>query len=90
VTERESTLKLIREVCRQDERIVFAYAYGSFTRGISFSDIDIGIHVKETEENPFTTTSDIKMALSHVARKRGLNFTADQFDVKIVNPPLLS
>jgi len=71
--EREVTLKLIQEVCKQDERVVFAYAYGSFTHGKSFRDIDIGIYVKETEENPFAITSDIKIALSHKAKKRGLN-----------------
>jgi predicted nucleotidyltransferase len=85
VAEREITLKFIQEVCRQDERVVFAYAYGSFTQGTSFRDIDIGIYVKETEEDPFAITSDIKIVLSHVAKKGGLKFTADQFDVKILN-----
>lgn len=85
MTEREITLKLIQEVCRQDERVVFAYAYGSFTHDKSYGDIDIGIYVKETGENPFAITSDIKIALSHNGKKRGLNFTADQFDVKILN-----
>jgi predicted nucleotidyltransferase len=85
MTEREITLDLIRGVCRQDERVVFAYAYGSFTQDESFRDIDIGIYVKETEENPFAITSDVKIALSHNTKKRGLNFTADQFDVKILN-----
>jgi predicted nucleotidyltransferase len=85
VAERENTLDLIEEVCRQDERVVFAYAYGSFTHDKSFRDIDIGIYVKGTEENPFAITSDIKIALSHNAKKRGVNFTADQFDVKILN-----
>jgi predicted nucleotidyltransferase len=85
VTGREITLDLIREVCKQDRRVVFAYAYGSFTQDKSFRDIDIGIYVKETEENPFAITSDVKIALSHIAKKRGLNLTADQFDVKILN-----
>jgi predicted nucleotidyltransferase len=85
VTEREIILSLIQEVCSQDGRIVFAYAYGSFTQDKSFRDIDIGIYVKEKEENPFVITSDVKIALSHIAKKRGLNFTADQFDVKILN-----
>jgi predicted nucleotidyltransferase len=85
VTKREITLELIQEVCRQDERVIFAYAYGSFTHGTSFRDIDIGIYIKETEENPFAITSDIKTGLSHNGRKKGLNFAADQFDVKILN-----
>ncbi len=85
MAEREITLKLIQEVCERDQRVVFAYAYGSFTQGTSFRDIDLGIYVKEAEANPFVISSDIKSGLSHAAKERGLTYTADQFDVKILN-----
>jgi predicted nucleotidyltransferase len=48
--EREKLFNLIRKVLMQDGRAVFAYAYGSFARGESFRDIDIGVHVKNPEE----------------------------------------
>jgi predicted nucleotidyltransferase len=83
--EKEKILNLIKEVFRQEERVVFAYAYGSFTQNKSFRDIDIGIYVKNIGESPFAITSDIKTELSRLAKRGNLNFTADQFDVKILN-----
>jgi len=83
--EKERVLSLIKDVLCQDGRVIFAYVYGSFITEKSFRDIDIGIHVKNPEENPFGISSDIKTELSHLARREGLNFTADQFDIKMIN-----
>ena len=82
---KEIILNLIREVLIKDDRLVFAFAYGSFVTEESFRDIDIGIYVKNKEENPFIISSDIKTQLSHLAKKEGLNLTADHFDVKVIN-----
>jgi predicted nucleotidyltransferase len=82
---KEIILNLIREVLIKDDRLVFAFAYGSFVTEESFRDIDIGIYVKNKEENPFIISSDIKTQLSHLAKKRGLDFIADHFDVKVIN-----
>ncbi|RPJ09008.1 MAG: hypothetical protein EHM36_04775 [Deltaproteobacteria bacterium] len=76
---------MIQRILAQDERIVFAYAYGSFVTERSFRDIDIGIYVRNLEENPFVITSDFKTQLSRLAKGEGLNFIADQFDVKLIN-----
>jgi len=83
--EKERVFKLIKEVLSRDSRLVFAYAYGSFVSGAAFRDIDIGIYVKNPEENPFVISSDIKAQLSLLAKKEGLTFTADDFDVRIIN-----
>jgi predicted nucleotidyltransferase len=83
--EREKVIHLIKAVLVQDGRVVFAYVYGSFVRGESFRDIDIGVHVRNPEENPFVISSDIKTQLSFISRKEGFGFTADQFDVRIIN-----
>lgn len=82
---KEIILDFIREVLTKDDRLVFAFTYGSFVTEGSFRDIDIGIYVKNREENPFIISSDIKTQLSHLAKKRGLDFTADHFDVKVIN-----
>jgi predicted nucleotidyltransferase len=82
---REKMLNLLREALRQDERVVFAYAYGSFFKEKSFRDIDIGIYVKDPEENPFVISPDIKTQLSRIFKKENFDLTADQLDIQIIN-----
>lgn len=78
-------LNIIKKVLTQDERVVFAYIYGSFVKEQSFRDIDLGIYVKNPEENPFLISSDLKTQLSRVGKKENIDLTADQFDVQIIN-----
>ena len=80
-----TVLKLIKKVLGGDDRVVFAYAYGSLIGEESFRDVDIAIYVKDSQENPFVITSDIKTELSRLAKKEGLNLPADRFDVQIIN-----
>lgn len=75
----------MKEVLTQERRLVFAYAYGSFVKEESFRDIDIGIYVKNRDENPFVISSNIKTQLSLLLKQEGLNITADHFDVKVIN-----
>lgn len=82
---KERVLNLIKDLLIREERVVFAYVYGSFTQEKSFRDIDIGIYVKKPEENPFVVTSDIKAALSSLAKQENLDLIADQFDVRVIN-----
>lgn len=82
---RETLLTLIKNVLGEDDRIIFAYAYGSLIGEESFRDVDIAIYVKESPENIFVITSDIKTELSRSAKKEGLNLPADRFDVQIIN-----
>lgn len=82
---KETLLKLIENVLRGDERVVFAYAYGSVIGKESFRDVDIAVYVQDSQENPFVITSDIKTELSRLAKKEGLNLPADRFDVQIIN-----
>lgn len=83
--EREKILSLIQDVLNRDGRIIFAIVYGSFAREESFRDIDIGIYIKNPEENSFVITSDLKAELSRYLREKGNDLTADQFDVKVIN-----
>jgi len=82
---KESVLNLIKDFLIREERVVFAYVYGSFVQEESFRDIDIGIYVKKPEGNPFVITSDIKAALSSLSKQEPLNLIADQFDVRVIN-----
>ena len=78
-------LNLLKKALTQDERVIFAYAYGSFVKEQSFRDIDVGIYVKNPEENPFVISSDLKTQLSRAGKKENIDLTADQFDIQIIN-----
>jgi predicted nucleotidyltransferase len=39
-------LETIKEVLSRDERVIFAYLFGSAKKGKKFNDIDIGIYSK--------------------------------------------
>jgi len=78
-------LNLLTKALAKDERVVFAYAYGSLVKEKTFRDIDVGIYVKNPEENPFVISSDIKTQLSRLFKKENIDLTADQFDIQIIN-----
>jgi predicted nucleotidyltransferase len=83
--EKERLLDIMKAVLEADEQVIWAYAYGSFVSGDFFRDIDIGIHVKAPEDNPFAISSELKTQLSLRARKEGIDLPADHFDVRILN-----
>ena len=83
--EKERVINLIKDTLNKDDRLVFAYLYDSFVKEETFRDIDIGIYVKNPDENPFFISSDIQTVLSQTAKQRGLGLPADLFDVKILN-----
>jgi predicted nucleotidyltransferase len=83
--DKEKLLNLLKKVLAEDERVIFAYVYGSFVKEQSFRDIDIGIYVKNFEENPFVVSSDLKTQLSCETKRGNMDFIADQFDVQIIN-----
>ncbi len=83
--DKEKLLKLLKEVFAKDDRVIFAYIYGSFVKEQFFRDIDIGIYIKNSEENPLVISPDIKTQLSRVVKRENMDLTADQFDVQIIN-----
>jgi len=40
----------VANVLEQDQRLVFAYIYGSFARAEAFRDIDVGVYLKENPD----------------------------------------
>ncbi|NWF94266.1 MAG: nucleotidyltransferase domain-containing protein [Syntrophaceae bacterium] len=83
--DKEKILDLLKKALAKDERVIFAYAYGSFIREESFRDIDVGIYAKNPEENPFVISSDIKTRLSREVKRENGDLTADRFDIQILN-----
>lgn len=56
---KEKIINLIKNLLKKDERIVFAYLYGSFITDENFRDIDIGVYVYNADKNPLVIASDI-------------------------------
>jgi len=67
------------KVLSADERVLFAYLYGSILSGDKGNDIDIGVYAKE-KEDPHQLSADLKIALY---KETGL--TPDTFDIRILN-----
>jgi len=78
-------LNLLTDALAGDERVVFAYVYGSFVGEEPFRDIDIGVYAKNPEENPFVIGADLKTRLSFLFKKEGFDFPADRFDIQMIN-----
>ncbi len=64
---------------------MFAYIYGSFARAEAFRDIDVGVYLRDPEEDPFGVSFDVKERVSRSLQGIGIDTDADLFDVKILN-----
>jgi len=74
-----SLIDALIDVLSEDQRVLFAYLYGSFTEIQSGDDIDIAVYALETAE-PYGLSADLKIALH---KKSGL--PPEIFDIRIVN-----
>lgn len=78
-------LQKISEFLLSDERVVFAYLFGSFLKKGGGNDIDIAVYcLPSVKENPFEFTSDIKIELSEL-----MGLSPDNFDITLINYLLL-
>jgi predicted nucleotidyltransferase len=58
----------IVKVLSDNNRVIFAYLYGSFSYGNRGNDIDIGIY-SQADEDPYSLSADLKIELHHISRK---------------------
>lgn len=82
---RERVIAAVKNILEQDQRLVFAYIFGSFVRGEAFRDVDVGVYLRDAAENPFGVSFDVKERISRSLRSSGIDAEADLFDVKILN-----
>lgn len=73
-------LDSILEVLEKDDRVVFAYLYGSMVTEGDGNDIDIAVF-SVAEASTHELSADLKVGL-HLAT----GVVADRFDVRILNP----
>jgi predicted nucleotidyltransferase len=85
VDNRDLIIATIKNGLEEDNRLVFAYLYGSFARAEAFRDVDIGVYLRNPVESQFAVSFDVKERISRNLRRLGVNVEADRFDVKILN-----
>ena len=71
--------EVIQDVLASDERVVFAYLYGSFTETEAYRDVDLAVYAAAGQD-PFRLSPDLKIALHE---RTGI--APDVFDVRVIN-----
>ncbi|MFH1147748.1 MAG: nucleotidyltransferase domain-containing protein [Pseudomonadota bacterium] len=69
----------IKAVLEKDDRVVFAYLYGSYLKSPQYRDIDIAVY-SASEADPLRVSADLKVELH-----RATGFPPDSFDIRIIN-----
>lgn len=79
LAEKEYLEEHLREILFHDERVLFAYLYGSFTEEGPYQDIDMAVYAMP-EAQSFSLPSDLKVALAEQTR-----ISPDIFDIRAIN-----
>jgi len=83
--DREKVISTISRVLEGEEKVIFAYLWGSFVKEESFEDIDIFVYGKDFDEN-FTLSSNLKERIYEEFLKEKIDlFSIDEIDVNIIN-----
>ena len=72
-------IETIKNTLAQDDRVIFAYLYGSFLEGKGYRDIDIAVFAAEGVGHTSLAT-DLKIVLHE-----GTGLFPDVFDVRVIN-----
>jgi uncharacterized protein len=72
-------LDAFRQALASDDRIVFAYLYGSALEGGQASDVDIAVYARDGVD-PFLLSADTALDLS-----RDTGIPPDDFDIRVIN-----
>lgn len=84
-TEKNHIASLISCVLQQDNRVIFAYLYGSFVCETFFRDIDVFVYTRK-DEDTFVTQSSIRDNIHEAVIHAGFhNIGIDDIDVRVIN-----
>lgn len=72
-------IEMIRNILAEDNRVIFAYLYGSFTEEEHYKDVDIAVY-STAGCDVFRLSTDLKIALHE---HTGL--PPDFFDIRVIN-----
>ena len=73
-------IDIIVEILEKDERVLFAYLYGSAAAGQEGNDIDIAVYGKEPLDQ-YRLPADLKINLYKAA-----GVPPDRYDIRVLNP----
>ncbi|MGB9842751.1 MAG: nucleotidyltransferase domain-containing protein [Caldisericia bacterium] len=79
--EKDILKKDIKNFLLLDDNILFAYIYGSFVNEDNYRDIDIGIYLKNIEDNK---VFDYEFKISYELSEK-LNMNIEILDVRVLN-----
>jgi len=75
----KNLIETIRKVLLKDQRILFAYLYGSAVSRRVVQDIDIAVYASD-DQNPHVLPVELKIALYQAT-----GLSADTFDIRVIN-----
>ena len=72
-------VETIRKVLLNDQRVLFAYLYGSAVSRSNVNDIDVAVYAG-SDQDPHMLAVDLKIALYQAT-----GLSADTFDIRVIN-----
>lgn len=72
-------IKRVKRILQKEEKVLFAYLYGSAQRDENYNDIDIGVYIRGVE-NPLSYSVDLNFKISE-----SLNTSPDVVDIQVIN-----
>ncbi len=83
--ETEKIISVIRNLLASEDKVLFAYMYGSFIKKEKIiNDIDVAIYCKGVDE-PFGFQADCRIKISNQLKKNGIDISPDEIDLRIIN-----
>ncbi|ACI21240.1 MULTISPECIES: nucleotidyltransferase domain-containing protein [Thermodesulfovibrio] len=82
--QKNQIIHLLKTLLHNEEKVVFAYLYGSFIEQTFFNDIDIAIYCSEIE-SVFNFQADMKIKISNELINAGIDIAPDYIDLRVIN-----
>jgi predicted nucleotidyltransferase len=82
--QKNQIIHLLKTLLHNEEKVVFAYLYGSFIEQDFFNDIDIAIYCSEIE-SVFNFQADMKIKISNELINAGIDIAPDYIDLRVIN-----
>ncbi len=82
--EKNQIIQLIKKILLDEEKVIFAYIYGSFIEQDFSNDIDIAVY-SEKVNSIFNFQVDMKIKISEELKKHGIKISPDEIDLRIIN-----
>ncbi|GLI54029.1 nucleotidyltransferase domain-containing protein [Thermodesulfovibrio yellowstonii] len=82
--QKNQIIHLLKTLLHNEEKVIFAYLYGSFIEQDFFNDIDIAIYCSEIE-SVFNFQTDMKIKISDELINAGIDISPDYIDLRVIN-----